>query len=46
MTQFLSLKWWGNQFITVFITLLVIYLIKKIAGTVNIPVVSEVANAV
>lgn len=46
MNQLLSPKWWVNQFITVFMTMVFIWLIKKFAGTYNIPVVSTVANEV
>lgn len=41
-----SVKFWVQAFVSTFITMLMIYLIKKISGTVNIPVVSDVANAV
>ena len=42
----LSVNFWVSAFVSTFITLLMIYLIKKIAGTVHIPVVSQVAEAV
>lgn len=41
-----SVKFWIQAFVSTFVTLLMIYLIKKVAGSVNIPVVSEVAQAV
>ena len=41
-----SVNFWLSAFISTFMTMLMIYLIKKVAGTVNIPVVSEVANVV
>ena len=41
-----SMNFWIQAFVSTFITMLMIYLIKKVAGTVNIPVVSDVAQAV
>lgn len=41
-----SVNFWVQAFVSTFMTMLMIYLIKKIAGTVQIPVVSEVAQAV
>lgn len=41
-----SVNFWVQAFVSTFITMIMIYLIKKIAGTVNIPVVSDVAQAV
>lgn len=41
-----SIKFWVQAFVSTFVTLLMIYLIKKITGKFDIPVVSEVANAV
>lgn len=46
MGKFFSLSFWAQAFISTFITLLMIYLIKTVSKKVNIPVVSEVANAV
>lgn len=46
MNRILSPSFWVQTFISTFITMLMIYFIKKIAGAVNIPVVSEVAAAV
>ena len=46
MNRILSPSFWVQTFISTFITMLMIYFIKKIAGAVNIPVVSEVASAV
>ena len=46
MNQLFSPKWWMNQFISCFITMCFIYLIKMIAGNWNIPFVSNVAEAV
>ena len=41
-----SPRFWVQSFVSTFITLLMIYLIKKIAGTVKIPVVSDIAESV
>jgi hypothetical protein len=41
-----TVNFWVQAFVSTFITMIMIYLIKKIAGTVNIPVVSDVAQAV
>ena len=41
-----SVKFWVQAFVSTFITMLMIYLIKKISSKVDIPVVSEVAHAV
>ena len=46
MNRIFSINFWVQTFVSTFITMLVIYFIKKIAGAVNIPVVSDVANAV
>lgn len=41
-----SMKFWVQAFVSTFITMLMIYLIKTISSKVNIPVVSDVAQAV
>lgn len=41
-----SLNWWVSTFVSTLITMGMIYLIKRIAANVNIPVVSDVAAAV
>jgi cell division protein FtsN len=42
----MSVKWFTNTLITVFITMVFIYLIKVVSNKFNIPVVQDVANAV
>ena len=42
MLNLTSPSWWINQFVSTFITILFIYLLKKIFEKVNVPVVSEV----
>lgn len=46
MNRIFSVNFWVQAFVSTFITMLMIYLIKKVAGTVKIPVVSDVAQAV
>lgn len=46
MGKLLSVSFWVQAFINVFITLLIIYVIKSIGSKYNIPVVSDVAQAV
>lgn len=46
MNKIFSINFWVQTFVSTFVTMLMIYFIKKIAGAVNIPVVSEVASAV
>lgn len=46
MNRIFSVNFWLSAFVSTFMTMLMIYLIKKVAGTVEIPVVSDVANAV
>ena len=41
-----SLNWWVSTFVSTLITMGMIYLIKRVTASVNIPVVSEVAQAV
>ena len=42
----LSVNFWVSTLASTFITLVCIYLIKKAAGAINIPVVNEIAQAV
>lgn len=46
MNRIFSVNFWMQTFISTLITMFMIYLIKKMATAVNIPVVSEVASAV
>lgn len=41
-----TMKFWVQAFTSTLITMLMIFVIKKVAGIVNVPVVSEVANVV
>ena len=46
MNRFLSPNFWVSTIVSTFITMLIIYLIKKVATTYSIPVVSTVAEGV
>ena len=46
MSKLFSINWWVSQFITVFITMVFIYLIKLILGKVNVPIASNIAESV
>ena len=46
MSKLFSINWWVSQFITVFITMIFIYLIKLILGKVNVPIASNIAESV
>lgn len=41
-----SVSWWIGMFVNTFVTILFIYIIKLIAGKVNIPVVSNIVEEV
>lgn len=41
-----GVKWTVNMFVTVFITMVFIYIIKKVSNKYNIPVVKNIANEV
>lgn len=42
----MSPKWWVNMFVTVFITMVFIYIIKKASAKYNIPIVKTIAQEV
>lgn len=46
MMQITKPSWWVNMFVTTFVTMIFIYLIKKATAKVNIPVVSEMVESV
>lgn len=46
MMQIFTPKFWLQAFVSTFMTMLMIYLIKQIAGKIQIPVVSNIAEAV
>lgn len=46
MSRLFSVNWWLSQFISVFMTMVFIYIIKLMLGKVNIPIASDIADAV
>ena len=46
MNRIFSVNFWVQTFVSTLVTMLMIYFIKKIASTVNIPVISNVAQEV
>lgn len=44
MLNLTSPKWWCNQFITVFITMVFIYIIKTVSVKYNVPIVKNVSE--
>ena len=46
MSNLLKPSWWISMFMSTFMTMFFIYLIKKATATVEIPVVSNVAQEV
>lgn len=46
MSKLFSVNWWVSQFITVFTTMVFIYLIKLILGKVNVPIASDIAESI
>ena len=46
MNKILNPSFWLQMFLSTFLTMLMIYVIKQIGSKWNIPVVSEVSNAV
>lgn len=46
MSRLFSVNWWLSQFISVFMTMVFIYIIKLMLGKVNIPIASDIAEAV
>jgi len=46
MKNIFSMSFWVNLFFTTFFTMLMIYLIKKASATLNVPIVSDIANVV
>lgn len=46
MSKLFSINWWISQFVSVFMTMVFIYLIKLMLGKVNIPIASDIADAV
>jgi len=41
-----SVNWWVSTFVATLVTMVFIYLIKRLTASVKIPVVSDIAQAV
>lgn len=41
-----SLNWWLQMFMSTLLTMVFMYIIKLVANKVNVPVVSDMVNAV
>lgn len=41
-----SINWWVSTLVSTLVTMVFIYLIKKVTASVNIPVVSDIAASV
>lgn len=46
MVQLTKVSWWVNMFITTFVTMIFIYLIKRATQKINVPVVSDMVSEV
>lgn len=46
MNGIFTIRFWVQAFVSTFITMLMIYVIKSVSGKFNIPVVSDVADAI
>lgn len=46
MHKILSINFWVQLFLSTFLTMCMIYLIKKVTAKVEVPVVSEIAQNV
>lgn len=46
MSNLFSVNWWVSMFVSTLMTMAFMWLIKKAAGTVNIPVVSSMVEEV
>lgn len=46
MNRLLSPSWWLSMLVSTFMTMVFIYIIKKIATTANVPIVSEIVQEV
>lgn len=46
MYNIMSPKWWINELVSVFVTMIFIFIIKYVANKFSVPVVSTVANAI
>ena len=46
MRRLLSVNFWLQLFLSTFMTMIMIYLIKKLSSKVNVPIVNDIVEAV
>ena len=46
MRRLLSVNFWFQLFLSTFMTMIMIYLIKKLSSKVNVPIVNDIVEAV
>lgn len=46
MRRLLSVNFWLQLFLSTFMTMIMIYLIKKLSSKVNVPIVNDIVDAV
>lgn len=46
MNNLFKPSWWISMFVSTLMTMIFIYLIKQIAGKINVPVVSKIVEEV
>lgn len=46
MRRLLSVNFWLQLFLSTFMTMVMIYLIKKLSSKVNVPIVKDIVEAV
>lgn len=46
MRRLLSINWWLQLFLSTFMTMIMIYLIKKLSSKVNVPIVNDIVKEV
>lgn len=46
MRRLLSVNFWLQLFLSTFMTMVMIYLIKKLSSKVNVPIVKDIVDAV
>lgn len=46
MRRLLSVNFWLQLFLSTFMTMVMIYLIKKLASKVNVPIMKDIVDAV
>ena len=46
MRRLFSVSFWLNLFLSTFMTMVMIYLIKKVSAKVNVPIVNDIVEGV